>query len=322
MAALNFPNSPSVNDTYTANGVTYQWTGTVWATGLAAANPSLDLISRVTIDPPPEDTVRLFARRIANRMLPAYIGPSGLDSSLQPWLARNKIGWFNPPGNAVTVQTLGLNITGTGTATAANVATTNIHTAIRRLEYAVTTASTSAVAGLRNTTAQYHLGDSETPFGGFNFVARFGPSRGQASNSTRRFFAGMTSNTNAPTDVNPSTTTWANAIGVGTDNTDSTFQIMYRTGTGTMQKINTGISKSYSDNTEMFELALFTAPTGAPTVGYRFTRLSDNTFFSGEITDNLPSTNQLLTWQIWNSVGGTSSVMGMAIASVYVETDF
>ena len=30
MAAFDFPNSPSVGNTYTANGVTFQWNGSVW----------------------------------------------------------------------------------------------------------------------------------------------------------------------------------------------------------------------------------------------------------------------------------------------------
>ena len=30
MAAFDFPNSPSNGDTYTANGVTFQWNGSVW----------------------------------------------------------------------------------------------------------------------------------------------------------------------------------------------------------------------------------------------------------------------------------------------------
>jgi hypothetical protein len=30
MAALNFPNSPSVNDEYTANGYNWVWDGTSW----------------------------------------------------------------------------------------------------------------------------------------------------------------------------------------------------------------------------------------------------------------------------------------------------
>ena len=30
MAAFNFPNSPSVNDLHTENGVTFKWNGTIW----------------------------------------------------------------------------------------------------------------------------------------------------------------------------------------------------------------------------------------------------------------------------------------------------
>lgn len=30
MAALNFPASPIVGQTYTANGVTYKWDGSAW----------------------------------------------------------------------------------------------------------------------------------------------------------------------------------------------------------------------------------------------------------------------------------------------------
>lgn len=272
---------------------------------------------------PPSDHVALFGRRIAGRMLPAYICPSGLDSALQPWLARNKIAWLNPLGNSISATSVGIAASTTGTATIANVGTANIHQVMRRLEYAVTTASTSAVAGLRSGQFQFHIGDAAAPFGGFTFIARFGPSRGSAANATRRFFAGMTSNSNAPTDVDPSAgTTWANIIGVGADAGDANFHIMHRTGTGAVAKINTGIPKEYADTTEMFELALFTAPTGTPAVGYRFTRLSDGEFFSGTITNNLPAATQLLTWQIWTSVGGTSSVVGISIASVYLETDF
>jgi hypothetical protein len=270
---------------------------------------------------PAAGTLGIFARSIAGRILPAYIGPSGLDSTLQSNIARNKIGWFNPPGNATTVHVLGLVATATGTATSANVATTNIHTAMRRLEYAVTTAATSAVAGLRSAALQQHIGDSGTPFGGFTFITRFGPSRGVASNATRRFWAGLTSITAAPTDVNPST--WAtNGIGVGADSTDDNFHIMHRTGTGTMVKVDTGIPKAYADNTEMFDLAIFTAPTGSPSVGIQFTRLSDGLTFSHTITTSLPAVTQLLTWQMWNSVGGTSSVVGLSVASIYIETDF
>ena len=272
---------------------------------------------------PAADTVRLFGRKIGGRMFPAYIDPSGLDSTLQPLIAGNKIAWANPIGNGTVLHVMGIALTATGTATAANVATTNIHQAIRRLEYAVTTAAATAVAGFRSGVNQYHIGDPAKPFGGFRTICRFGPSRGQAANATRRGFVGMTSNTAAPTDADPSAgTTWANMIGVGHDAADANWQIMHRTGTGAVTKINTGIQKAYNDTTEMFEVAIFTAPTGTPAVGVQLTRLSDGLTFSHVITSNLPAATTLLGFQAYNSVGGTSSVIGISLASLYLETDY
>jgi hypothetical protein len=283
----------------------------------------LDIPVVATPAAPAPGHVGVFGRSVAGRILPAAIGPSGLDTSLQPLLARNKIAWANPVGNAVTLSLMGIALTATGTATTASVATTNIHTAIRRLEYAVTTAAVTAVAGFRSAALQYHLGDAATPYGGFFVVCRFGPSRGAAANATRRGFVGLTSNTAAPTDVDPSTTAaWANLIGVGHDAGDANFQLMHRSGTAATTKIDTGIPKAYADASEMFELALFTAPTGTPSVGVLLTRLSDGVTFSRTITTNLPAATQLLTFQAYNSVGGTSSVIGMALASLYIETDY
>lgn len=274
-------------------------------------------------DAPPAGQVALFGRSVSGRMMPAFIGPSGLDSTLQPSVARNKIARANPVGNGTVVSLDGIALTAAGTATAANVATTNIHTAMRRLEYAVTTAATTAVAGFRSAALQYHIGDSGTPYGGFHVVCRFGPSRGVAANATRRFFVGLTSNSAAPTDVDPTAgTAWPNIIGVAADAADTNLHIVHRSGTGAVTRIDTGMTKSYADNSEMFELGLFTAPTGTPAVHYQLIRLSDGQTVTGTITSNLPAATQLLTFSAWTSVGGTSAVIGMALASLYIETDY
>lgn len=270
---------------------------------------------------PPADNVGVIGRKIAGRMLPAFIGPSGLDSALQPLLARNKVAWANPTGNGTTISVIGMTVTATGTATAASVATTNIHQVIRRLEYAVTTASTTAVAGWRSGQgAQYHIGSPSSIYGGFFFVCRFGRSRGVAANATLRGFTGFSSLTTAPTDVNPSTTE-TNAIGVGADSTDTNYQIIYRNGTAAATKVDTGIAKAVADNTEMYELAMFTSPTSTD-IYVQFTRLSDNTVFNHTISTNKPADTTLLAPRGWYSVGGTSSVIGYALASVYIETDY
>ena len=36
--AINFPNSPNVNDTHTANDITWKWDGTTWKVGITTIN--------------------------------------------------------------------------------------------------------------------------------------------------------------------------------------------------------------------------------------------------------------------------------------------
>jgi hypothetical protein len=291
---------------------------TEWVTP-SGTSSSLNL----TEDNPPvpaPDSVTLFRRNAGGRQMPAFIGPSGLSTALQPLIARNKIAWANPVGNSTILSTVGTALVATGTATLATVATTNIHTAIRRLEYAATVDQAPNVAGFRSASNVYHIGDPNTPFGGFFMVCRFGPSRGAASNATRRGFVGFSSTTTAPTDA--ALTQFANILGVGHDSTDTNWQIVHRTGTGPIVKTDTGIPKAYPDNSEMFELTLFTSPGGTPTVYYEFRRLSDNTRFTGAITSSLPAATALMGIQAYNAVGGTSSVIGMSLASLYIETDY
>ncbi len=45
--AINFPNNPSVNDTYTVGSTTYTWDGTVWVTG-SISSPTFELLTDTT----------------------------------------------------------------------------------------------------------------------------------------------------------------------------------------------------------------------------------------------------------------------------------
>ena len=45
--AINFPNNPSVNDTYTVGSTTYTWDGTVWVTG-SISSPTFELVQDTT----------------------------------------------------------------------------------------------------------------------------------------------------------------------------------------------------------------------------------------------------------------------------------
>jgi len=271
---------------------------------------------------PTANNYDLFARSVAGRIMPAFIGPSALDSLLQPHIGRNKLAHISAAGNSTTITSVGTApLTVTGTATTVNVATTNVYSRMRLLESLVTIASTTAVAGFRQPAAQYTLGGASI-FGGFHLIARFGPATGVGA-ANRRLFVGMTSSVAAPTDVNPSTL--VTMVGVGYNTGDTNMQIFHNDASGTATKIDLGASfvKPSADRTKMYELALFSAPNSGSDIGYLVTDLGTGDTASGTITGaDVPAVTTLLAFRMYSSVGGTSSVTGIALNSMYLETDF
>lgn len=273
--------------------------------------------------PPAAGRGHLYAKDIAARMMPKWVGPSGYDYPIQSHIAFNNTSWWVAAGNSTTITAVGAAaLTATGTATAINVATTNIYTMMRKLEYLVTTAATTAVAGFRGGVAQRRIGTPSASIpGGFFFACRWGPATGVAT-TTNRGFVGMTNSTAAPTDVQPSTLT--NMVGMGWDAADTNIQLMCNDGAGTATKTDLGASFPVptADRTNMYELVLFSPNSTTQSVGYRVTNLGTNAQVSGTITTDIPSNTTLLAPRGWMSVGGTSSVIGIALTSLYIETDF
>ena len=267
-------------------------------------------------DAPAANNVVLFGESVGGRILPSFIGPAGVDTALQPHIARNKVAFAVPNGGDTTVATVGLALTAVGTATTAATAATNRYTWIRKIEYLVTVANTGAVAGFYSTIANFARGTGTD--GGFHYVCRFGPATG-VTTSTRRLFVGMAASVAAPTDIGPSTL--VNVIGVGYENTDTNVQIIHNDGAGTATKVDTGIVKPSADRTIAYELALF-APPGAAYVDYQFTQLNASTTFRGRISTDLPATGTFLAPRGYASAGGTSSVIGLGLMGLYIETDY
>ena len=270
---------------------------------------------------PAADGLKLFGKKRGGRMMAAMIGPNGIDASLQPHSGMNAVSKWQPGGNSTTITAVGdAALTATGTATAANVATTNRHTYMRRLEYLVTTAATTAVAGFRAAAAKWGIGGAAAGDGGFHMICRWGPATGVAT-STSRAFVGLASVTTAPTDVEPSTIT--NIFGMGWDAADTNIQLMYR-GAGAVTKVDLGASFPVptADRTKVYELALFSPPGTTQSVSYEITDLATGAVATGTITTNLPAAATFLAPRGWMSVGGTSSVIGIALMNLYIETDY
>lgn len=264
----------------------------------------------------PSSGLTTYNQDIGGRQMFGQLGKSGVAYTYQPFLARNKIALHQANGNATTITSWGaVAPTAAGTATLRNVATTNFFTWVRRTGYVSTTTNNSAV-GLRSAILQYGLGNTARA-GGFHFVARFGISD-PVLVAGARLFCGVTSSVAALGNADPST--FFNIIGVGLDAADTTLQIMHNDGSGVATKINLGASFSESTNTDMYELALYCSPNGT-TVFYEVINLTTNAGAMGSIVTNLPLNTQLLAWQLWRHNATTGTIVGLDIASVYLETD-
>ena len=294
------------------------------ATNVVIDNGDLLLNQNDSPIAPASGNVKVFCRSIAGRGFVGQIGSSGLSTALQPILARNKVGYWNPPGNATTVPGVFAITapTAVGTATSRSVASTNIATRMRRLGY-VSSATAGNLSGQYTTVAQFTTGTG-TNLGGFTYICRFITSDA-AVVSSARCFIGMSSNISAPTNIEPSTQT--NSIGLSQLSTDSTQWYIAYGGSAAQTSIALGTSLgSPTDVTTCYEIALFCPPSLNGVINYQVANIGTGVSVSGIITPGTPGTQTpasatLLAHRAWRSNNTTAKAVGIDICSYYLETD-
>lgn len=280
--------------------------------------------------PNPQQAV-LFGRSLANRVLPASMGPSGMDACLQPAVWRQKIARWSPLGNSTTAPGVDgfANPTVVGTVTIRNVAATNLLTRMRRVAY-VSAATAAAVAGHYSVAAgtQYTTGNG-SGLGGFFYSCRFAITD-VAAVAGARFFAGLTSSIAAPTNVEPSTLT--NSFGVAQLSTDSTQLYFVYGGSAAQAAIPLGtnfppMAGVGITNGIAYDLTLFCPPNANGVVHYRLERIGTAFVAEGTITPATPGTqtplnSTLLGHRIWRTNNATLLGVGIDICGLYIETDY
>jgi hypothetical protein len=273
--------------------------------------------------PPGSGGLAVYAKSIAGRMMLKQVGPSGLSTAYQPFYGRNKVGYWNPPGNSTTLPEVFGNTAPTtvGTPTIAYVATTNLFTRMRRISF-ISSATAATLASFRVAVAQVTLGDGYGN-GGFYKIIRFGCSD-PATVAGARQFCGISATTSAPTNVEPSTL--LNCVGVGHGAADTSLSIYYG---GSLAQPPIALGPNFPANTlstDAYELALF-APPNKTCVYYEVTRLNTGDVATGVIVDDgaaivLPPFYTLLTYS-WNfrTNNATALSVGLDVMSDYIETD-
>lgn len=239
--------------------------------------------------------------------IPILIGPDDISARVAGNLTKGIYGI----NGGTAIGAVGVTQTSTGTGTAA---TQNYNDAYRswpRTEVLVTTASTTAVAAQRispNVCARVASGI----VGGFHARVRGGPATGVAGLSTKRYFMGLRPSGTAIADVDPATV--LNTVGVGYAGGDTNMMFMTNNGTGNATEVDLGSSFPVpsSDRASLYEFSCDTKP-GESEIRWRFRDLITGATVSGVATATLPVLATPLTTIQISSVGGTSSVTGIAV---------
>lgn len=222
---------------------------------------------------------------------------------------------FIPTPGGTGLSTPGITLSATGTATAYSLSTTNRITINPTVESLVTTASTTAVAGLRTNYTFLTRADIGGIAGGFYIRCRWRPATGM-SITTHRAFCGVFGGTSAPTDSDQFTLN--NIIGMGWRSGDANLSMMWRASSGGSQTFfSSGFPRPSADRSDLYEFELY-APRGGNAVHWTAINLVNGTEFSGTIDSGLPALSTVFSFYMYASVGGTSSVIGIGLCELYI----
>lgn len=294
---------------------------TAWNARPYASLRSIDEATAVNFeaiaDPTPPSAGRMlsYAKSIAGRILPKIVGPSGIDTALQPSLFGNGIRALAPAASTA-FDVLGMaQPTAVGTVSHPTPAAGNLRTQTRR--GIVTSAATAnSAAELRNTTVECWRGNAVGQ-GGFFFSTRFAMS---STTALQRTAVGLFATTAAiATTQSPSALT--NCFFMGNDSADANMQIMHNDGAGNCTKINLGASFPANTPAAIYEVMFF-APPNSNSINWRATRLDTGAVAEGVISTDMPDQATFLAWHAYANNGGTAAAVVLELMRFYLETDY
>lgn len=270
-----------------------------------------------TTDPatPAAGNLNLYAKLIAGRALPKFIGPSGVDNPLQPALWANRVILWTP-GTGTAPLYSGQTATVGATASHPTPTTGGIGTIVSRAQFATSTTAGNA-AGLRSPLATILRGDASNR-GGFFFNARF--NQGSLHTTGVQKMVGLSSST-AALAGEPSSS-MNDFIGMCLDSGDSNWQFSRRTGSGAATKVNLGVAAAAN---QLFDLTMFCAPSGTDLYVRILQYANDGsatTVLDTSYNSSLPAATTLLGIHFQVRNGALAAAHNIAMCRIYVESDF
>ena len=267
---------------------------------------------------PSAGNLRIYAKDIAGRIMPKFIGPSGVDTPFQSSFGFNRISMMAPAGSGTNCSTslsiFGSTATGAGTCSYTALANTNLKTSVRRMNYS-SGATAGTVAYQRQAALMAWRGNA-AGIGGFFYTTRFGMNTLQNGN---RAFVGMSDSIANPTNVDPTTNTTPGKIGVAINANTGNWNFVNNI-TGTAPTITALGANFPVDTTSLYELVMFSAPNGG-SIGWRVTNLSTGNQTSGSASTNIPASTTFLNPVFWVTNNATAAAAIIETAGWYLESD-
>lgn len=275
---------------------------------------------------PATDTLRLYARKIAGRVVPKWTPPSGVDTPFQSALYGNNIVMYVPN----TGTTAGINF-GTPWAVGTTIGhpqpTAGIYTQMKRTtstNVVTTTNQALGVSSIVTTAAQFWIGNS-TGLGGFFFFARFGiETLSAASPNATRLFVGLQSGT---VNILASDTIPAiSCVGLWHDTTDgaNVINLVTKNGTTATKNALTGAPTTPYTAGQAYDFYMYCKPADN-VIYYRLDNFNTSTtLVDSSVTTTLPANTTFMGPVVGMSNGTANTVaatVGIGINRIYIESD-
>ena len=292
--------------------------------GLASANGSIALGANTTDQTVPASGLVIYAKDVAGKLIPKWVGPAGLDNPIQPGLGFNGIKQVAPATGTtattcMTAFATAFTNSSSGTISIAQiaVASTSIKTMMRSVTIG-TPATASAVSS--HFTPQYEVCGA----GGYLFVTRFYTAG--TIQSGQREFHGLANRTTIFATVDPTTDITVAKVGMGyaLSGTTGSWKIVASSATSAYTAIDLGSTNFSVNVNDVYELVLFSKVNDI-SIGYRVTNLTSSAVASGTITigTNTPANTLPLAVHHWVSPGTvTAGVATFGLNKWYLESDY
>ena len=252
------------------------------------------------------DTLKLFARKVAGRMTPRYIGPSGVDQSLQDKLSENGVTIYFPNGGTTVGLNLGVSWTTGGTVSHPTPSSTApaVYNQQKRTRWANVVTTTNQTLGLHTATAEKRFWRGNAAgLGGFNFHCRFAIGLWPAA--TVRLFVGLSDQNTSPV---ASDTLAGNLCGLWHDTTEAATVLNFVTRNGTTATKAAFTLATALAAGQCFDFWMWSAPNGSE-IFYKVIGINTGTtLVDTSTTTTIPASTAFMgaTLQMSNGTANTT----------------